>query len=82
MLATGPLLLLQALTGPRGAATLFCMHPTSGALVRFIKGEASRPERRVIVLHFLRGCPECAARLASLPEAAVVLAFLSLPLER
>ena len=36
-------------------------HPTSGALLRFLAGEASGEERRAIVRHLLTGCRECVA---------------------
>jgi hypothetical protein len=34
-------------------------HPEPIALLRFLRGEASREEAQAIVRHLLAGCPEC-----------------------
>ncbi|HVS00168.1 MAG TPA: hypothetical protein VMW27_26310 [Thermoanaerobaculia bacterium] len=36
-------------------------HPKPDLLVRFLRGEASRSERRAVVRHLLTGCRECLA---------------------
>ena len=35
-------------------------HPEPQQLERFMRGESPRDECRLIVRHFLTGCPECA----------------------
>jgi len=36
-------------------------HPKPDLLLRFLRGEATRTERRAIVRHLLAGCQQCAA---------------------
>ena len=36
-------------------------HPEKEILLRFMRGEATRPERRAVVRHLLTGCGECVA---------------------
>jgi len=36
-------------------------HPEPDLLLRFLRGETSRSERRAIVRHLLAGCRQCAA---------------------
>ena len=38
-------------------------HPTPDRLLRFLRGEVSRAEARVIVRHLLAGCRQCAAAI-------------------
>ena len=38
-------------------------HPTDEQLERFAQVSASRAENRLIVVHLLRGCPNCAAKI-------------------
>lgn len=38
-------------------------HPTGEQLERFAQIRASRAENRQIVIHLLRGCPACAAKI-------------------
>ena len=41
-------------------------HLDEALIRRFIALEATQPENRDVVLHLLRGCPECAARVRRL----------------
>lgn len=36
-------------------------HPGKELLLRFVRGEATRPERSAVVRHLLTGCGECMA---------------------
>jgi anti-sigma factor RsiW len=38
-------------------------HPSPVLLLRFLRGEASRAEERIVVRHLLAGCPACSAAL-------------------
>ena len=38
-------------------------HPKSKVLRRFVANRASRPERRAVVLHLLKGCTVCSKAL-------------------
>jgi hypothetical protein len=41
-------------------------HPQTEILMRFLRGEASRIEAKIIVHHLLAGCPDCVAAMRPL----------------
>ena len=51
-------------------------HPQPELLLRFLRGEASRSERRAIVRHLLAGCRQCAA------VTRPIWLFADLPMQR